>query len=75
MNAVEAWLIARIAEEAGLAADAVDAITPVYRYGLDSRALMRIVESAETTFAMVADLDVISPAETIHALAAALAPS
>lgn len=74
MNNLEAWLIARVAREAGLAPDAVDATTPLYRYGLDSRALMAIVEHAEAEFSMLADLDLISPAEPICALLQALRP-
>ena len=72
MSALEAWLIARVAAEAGLDPAAVDADTPVYRYGVDSRTLAFIVENAETVFCREADLDRISPAETIRALAQTL---
>lgn len=75
MTPLEAWLVASVAREAALAADGVDTVTPIYRYGLDSRALMRIVEGAEAEFALLADLDRISPAETIAALAEAFAPA
>jgi hypothetical protein len=75
MSAVlEAWLIARIAQEAGLAIDAVDADTPIYRYGIDSRTLAFVVEGAEGAFDLAADLDRISPAEPISVLAHAFAP-
>lgn len=65
------WLVARIARETGAAE--VDAGTPVYRYGVDSRMLALIIDEAERAHAVTADLDRISPAETISALAAALA--
>ncbi len=66
------WLTARIAAETGVAD--VDADTPVYRYGVDSRMLALIIDAAERTHGVTADLDRISPAETIAALAAAMAP-
>lgn len=65
------WLIARIARETGAAG--VDADTPVYRYGVDSRMLALLIDEAERAHNIAADLDRISPAETISALAAALA--
>jgi len=65
------WLVARIARETG-AAD-VDGETPVYRYGVDSRMLALVIDEAERAHNVAADLDRISPAETIAALAAALA--
>lgn len=65
------WLVARIARETGAAG--VDAGTPVYRYGVDSRMLALIIDEAEQAHGVTADLDRISPAETISALAAALA--
>lgn len=73
-EALETWLIARVAADAGLPAAAVDAETPLYRYGIDSRTLAFIVDSAETRFALAADLDRISPAEPIRALMSALHP-
>ncbi|KAF0176362.1 MAG: acyl carrier protein [Hyphomonadaceae bacterium] len=66
------WLVARIAAETGV--NGVDADTPVYRYGVDSRMLALIIDAAERTHGVTADLDRISPAETIVALAAAMAP-
>jgi hypothetical protein len=66
------WLIARIAADTGVAN--VDARTPVYRYGVDSRMLALIIDAAETVSGATADLDRISPAATIAALADALAP-
>ena len=65
------WLITRIAGETGVSG--VDADTPVYRYGVDSRMLALIIDEAERSHNVAADLDRISPAETISALAAALA--
>lgn len=67
------WMVTRIAAETGAAG--VDADTPVYRYGVDSRMLALIVDAAETVHGVTADLDRISPAETIAALAAAMAPN
>lgn len=67
------WLIARIAAETGVAG--VDADTPVYRYGVESRMLALIVDVAERAHGVTADLDRISPAETIAALAAAMTPN
>jgi hypothetical protein len=72
MSALEDWLIARIAQDAGLPGNAVDAVTPVYRFGIDSRTLAFILENAEREFGVLADLDRISPAETIRALAEAM---
>ena len=72
--ALEAWLVARVAADAGLPFEAVDAHTPLYRYGLDSRQLAFIVENVETAFGLEADLDRISPAEPISALVRALRP-
>ena len=66
------WLITRIATETGVAE--IDADTPVYRYGVDSRMLALIVDAAERVHGVTADLDRISPAETIAALAAAMTP-
>lgn len=65
------WLVARIARETGAAG--VDADTPVYRYGVDSRMLALLIDEAERTHHVAADLDRISPDQTISALAAALA--
>lgn len=70
-GAVEAWLVARLRAETG---EPVDAATPVYRYGVDSRLLAFVIEAAETSLGLEADLDRISPAETVAALAAAFAP-
>jgi acyl carrier protein len=67
------WLIARIAAEVGV--PDVDADTPVYRYGVDSRMLALIVDAAETALLVTADLDRISPAETIAALVDAMTPN
>jgi len=75
MTPLLARLVALVVAEAELPAIAVDAETPIYRYGLDSRALMRIVEAAEAEFSLLADLDRVSPAETIAALAEAFAPA
>jgi acyl carrier protein len=72
---LELWLVERVRAAADLPPGVVDASTPVYRYGLDSRTLALIVDEAEQAFACIADLDQISPAETIGALAAALAPA
>jgi hypothetical protein len=69
--ALEDWLIARLARETGAAA--VDAATPVYRYGVDSRMLALVIDEAERAHGLRADLDRISPDRTIAALAAALA--
>lgn len=66
------WLIARVAAETGVSG--VDANTPVYSYGVDSRMLALIVDAAERAHGVTADLDRISPAETIAALATAMAP-
>ena len=74
IETLEDWLIARVAADAGLRLCEVDAQTPLYRYGLDSRTLAFIVENAERRFGLVADLDRISPAEPISALVRALAP-
>jgi acyl carrier protein len=66
------WLIARIAAETGEAS--VDADTPVYRYGVDSRMLALVIDAAERAHGLEADLDRISADQTIAALADALAP-
>ena len=66
------WLITRIATETGEAS--VDAHTPVYRYGVDSRMLALVIDAAERTHGLEADLDRISADQTITALAEALAP-
>lgn len=66
---LETWLAARVAAETGCSPTAVDVDTPLYRYGLDSRTLAFIVDAAEETFGLEADLDRISPAETLRALA------
>ncbi|MDZ4778248.1 MAG: acyl carrier protein [Alphaproteobacteria bacterium] len=66
------WLIARIAAQTGEAA--VDADTPVYRYGVDSRMLALTIDDAERAHGLEADLDRISAGQTITALADALAP-
>lgn len=66
------WLIARIAAETGV--PGVDADTPVYHYGVDSRMLALIIDAAERAHGVTADLDRISPAETIAALVSAMAP-
>jgi len=66
------WLIARVAAETGEAA--VDAHTPVYRYGVDSRMLALIIDAAERTHGLEADLDRISADATIATLAEALSP-
>lgn len=71
---LEAWLIARVAADADLPPAAVDAATPLYRYGLDSRQLAFIVADAEEAFGVEADLDRISPAEPVSVLVQALAP-
>lgn len=71
-TALEAWLIARVGADAGLPAGAVDADTPLYRYGIDSRQLAFIVDDAESAFGVSADLDRISPAEPIRVLVEAL---
>jgi acyl carrier protein len=73
--ALEAWLIERVRADAGLAPGIVDTETPLYRYGVDSRMLAFIVDSAETAFAVAADLDRISPAEPIRVLVSALHPA
>jgi acyl carrier protein len=65
------WLIARLAAETGF--PDIDADTPVYRYGVDSRMLALVIDEAERAHGLTADLDRISPAETIAALADALA--
>lgn len=70
-SAIADWLVARIAHETG--APDVDVATPVYRYGVESRMLALIIDGAERAFDVQADLDRISPAETVAALAAALA--
>ncbi len=72
--AMEVWLRARVARDGGVALAEVDAETPIYRYGVDSRMLAFIVESAETEFHVEADLDRISPAEPIRVLIEALRP-
>jgi acyl carrier protein len=72
MKDLEAWLIARVAADCGLATADVDSHTPLYRYGVDSRMLAFIVDGAEIAFGVAADLDRISPAETIAALLEAL---
>ena len=72
--ALEAWLVARVAADAGLPPAAVDAVTPLYRYGIESRQLAFIVENVETLFGLEADLDRISPAEPIRVLIEALRP-
>lgn len=66
-----AWLIARVAAETGEAS--VDATTPVYRYGVDSRMLALIIDAAERAHGLEADLDRISADQTIADLAAAFA--
>lgn len=66
------WLIARIAAETGVAS--VDADTPVYRYGVDSRMLALIIDAAERAHGLEADLDRISADASIAALAEALTP-
>jgi acyl carrier protein len=71
MNLID-WLIARVAAETGV--PAVDAETPVYRYGVDSRMLALIIDAAERTHGLEADLDRISADATIAALADALTP-
>lgn len=71
MSLVE-WLIARVAAETGV--ESVDADTPVYRYGVDSRMLALIIDAAERAHGLEADLDRISADATIAALADALAP-
>lgn len=65
------WLIARVAAETGEAS--VDAATPVYRYGVDSRMLALIIDAAERAHGLEADLDRISADQTIADLAAAFA--
>ncbi len=72
--ALEAWLRARVAVDGGVALAEVDAETPLYRYGVDSRTLAFIVENAEAEFDVEADLDRISPAEPIRVLIDALRP-
>lgn len=72
--ALEAWLRARVARDSGLPLADVDVDTPLYRYGLDSRALAFIVENVEVAFDVEADLDRISPAEPIRVLMEALRP-
>jgi hypothetical protein len=66
------WLLEHVAAVARLDADKVDLDTPIYRFGVDSRTVMLLVEEAETHFERVANLDHISPAATIRALAAAI---
>lgn len=68
---LEDWLVAQVRRETGEAS--VDARTPLYRYGVDSRMLALIVDAAERAFALEADLDRISADQTIEALAAAFA--
>lgn len=65
------WLITRFARETGV--EAVDAETPVYRYGVDSRMLALLIDEAERTHGVLADLDRISAEKTISELAEALA--
>lgn len=70
MTPLENWLAARVALLSEVST--VDIDTPVYSFGIDSRTLAAIVEEAEREFCVVADVDRISPAETIRALAAAI---
>jgi hypothetical protein len=73
-EALTAFLRERVALHAGLDLASVDADTPIYRFGLDSRVLMAIVEEAESAFARAADLERISPADPVRSIAAALIP-